>query len=124
VTDEPTYHDIQLGNLYINDVKWEPEQADHIRHRAERKGQVGDMNIEPEWATEAAVDPFAIRRLPHQQPSRSLIVVGWSAAAEAVLRVFVIPLDLTAGLWQGTTAAKAADRVARQYRRNRKEQET
>jgi hypothetical protein len=122
--DEATYHDVPLGDLYINDVEWGTDEADHIRHRAERKDQPGEMNIEPEWATEAAVDPFAIRRLPNQQPSRSLIVAGWSEAAQAVLRVFIIPVDLGAGRWQGTTAAKAADRVARQYWRNRKEQET
>lgn len=115
--DEPTYRGVPLGDLEINAVAWpDPE---HITKRAERKGQPGEMDVEEEWATEAALDPHRLVRLPSRLPSRSLIVVGWSSGAEAVLRVFLIPQDLAEGVWIGTTAAKASDRVARRYWKER-----
>ena len=115
--DEPTYRGVPLGDLEINAVAWpDPE---HITKRAERKGQPREMNVEEEWATEAALDPHRLVRLPSQLQSRSLIVVGWSSGADAVLRVFLIPQDLAEGVWIGTTAAKASDRVARRYWKER-----
>ena len=115
--DEGTYRGVPLEDLEINAVAW-PDPA-HITKRAERKGQPGEMDVEEEWATEAALDPHRLVRLPSQQPSRSLIVVGWSSGADAVLRVFLIPQDLAEGVWIGTTAAKASDRVARRYWKER-----
>jgi hypothetical protein len=114
---EPKYRGVPLGDLEINSVRW-PDPI-HIKTRAARKSQPREMNIEPEWATEAALDPHRRLRLPNQQPSQSLIVIGWSAGADAVLRVFIVPEDLDAGLWVGTTAAKANDRVARRYWKER-----
>lgn len=114
---EPTYWGVPLGDLEINEVIW-PDPP-HIRNRAQRKGQPGEMDLEPEWATEAALDPHRRLKLPNVQPSQSLIVIGWSGGAGAVLRVFIIPVDLGTGLWAGTTAGKASDRVAKRYWKER-----
>jgi hypothetical protein len=114
---EPTYFGVLLGDLEINEVMW-PDPG-HITSRAERKGQPREMNVEPEWATEAALDPHRLLRLPSQQPSRSLIVVGWSDGAGAVLRVFIVPVDLATGVWAGATAAKASKRIDRRYWKER-----
>ena len=47
---------IPVGELPIDEVVWSEERAKHIRTRTERKGPV-EINIEPLWASEAALDP-------------------------------------------------------------------
>jgi hypothetical protein len=46
---------IPVGELPIDEVVWSDDRAKHIRTRAERKG-LAEINIEPLWASEAALD--------------------------------------------------------------------
>jgi hypothetical protein len=52
---------IPVGELPIDEVAWSDERAKHIRTRAERKGPA-EVNIEPLWASEAALDPSRLVR--------------------------------------------------------------
>ena len=52
---------IPLSELPIDEVAWSEERAKHIRTRAERKGPA-EINIEPQWASEAALDPNRLVR--------------------------------------------------------------
>jgi hypothetical protein len=47
---------IPVGELPIDEVLWSDDRAKHIRTRTERKGPA-EINIEPLWASEAALDP-------------------------------------------------------------------
>jgi len=78
--------------------------------------------LEPEWASEAALDPFGQLRLPNGE-SKSLIVIGLSDSVQAVLRVFLHPIDMNAGIWAGGTAAKAKTSVADRYWKERRRRE-
>lgn len=117
--DGPTYRGIPLEDIEIEGVMWTDEQAEHLRTRTIRYGP-GETNLEPEWATEAALDPFGQVRLPKGE-SHSLIVIGWSYSARRVLKVFIHPIDLQAGLWAGGSAAKVKDSVAKRYWAERRE---
>lgn len=121
MTDGPTYRGVPLEDIEIEGVLWTDERAEHIRTRTARYDP-GETNLEPEWATEAVLDPFAQLRLPSGE-SHSLIVIGWSPSAGRVLRVFIHPIDMTAGLWAGGSAAKAKDAVADRYWRERRDRE-
>ncbi len=52
---EEAYDGIAVPDLRINSVEWTRGQAGHIRTRSSR--YAGAFDIEPEWATEAALDP-------------------------------------------------------------------
>lgn len=56
---EPTYRGIPLGRLRIDWIVWTPARAAHIRNRVERKNDPREVDLEPEWATEAVMDPGA-----------------------------------------------------------------
>ena len=74
---------IPLSELPIDEVAWSEERAKHIRTRAERKGPA-EINIEPQWASEAALDP---NRLVRRGSGRrvgggaGLLAVGAAGAA-------------------------------------------
>lgn len=116
MTTEPTYHGTPLGQIIITAVVWTDAAADHIRTRTVRYAET-ETNLEPAWATEAALDPY--RNLKLSSTTDALIVIGWSVSAQLVLRVFLYPMDMAAGEWAGATAAKAADHVTKRYWRTR-----
>jgi hypothetical protein len=77
---------IPVGELPIDEVAWSEERAKHIRTRTERKGPV-EINIEPLWASEAALDP---NRLVRRGSGReSVEVLGYSPSARRVLLVWI-----------------------------------
>lgn len=82
------------------------------------------MDIEPEWATEAAVDPMRLAGVGTDpqtgRESLSLTVVGYSPASAEVLAVWLRPKDLDAGEWYGQNAAKARRHWRREYMERRR----
>lgn len=53
------YGGIPIRGLRIDSIEWTDERAEHIRTRTKRIGP-GEFDIEPEWATEAALDTDTI----------------------------------------------------------------
>ena len=58
--DEDTYDGIPISQLPIDEVDWE-HRGEYIRTRSKRKGPE-EFDVEPEWATEAVMDPRAVVR--------------------------------------------------------------
>lgn len=114
------YEGIPLEELRIDDIDW-THRAEHIRTRSERSAG-RELDIEPEWATESAMDP---RRFIRRAVGRRAIkVVGWSSLAadlEAprgrLLKVWLVPKALSAGEWWGASACEANDSDRRAYER-------
>jgi hypothetical protein len=104
---------IPVGELPIDEVAWSEERAKHIRTRAERKGPA-EINIEPLWASEAALDP---NRLVRRGSGReSVEVLGYSPLARRVLLVWVYTTEHPpSGVWQGGSAIVAGRRLRAAY---------
>lgn len=110
---DETYEGIPLEELRIESIDW-TYRGDYIRSRSARKGQK-EFDVEPAWATEAALDPERIVRTTDR---KSIKVIGRSASAPArsedalgrILKVWIVPKDLAEGEWWGTTACDANDR--------------
>lgn len=112
------YRGIALDALPIVDVDW-MHAADHIRSRTKRKGSANEVDIEPEWATQACLDA---RRLVALTAGRSLQVVGYSAEAGRLLKCWIIPKDddnVASGLWWGASACAANNRDEKRYEKDR-----
>lgn len=98
------YRGIPIRGLRIDSVEWTEERAEHIRTRTKRYGE-NEFDIEPEWATEAALD---VDRLAGPALSGdSLQVVGYSGSCRRVLKVWLYPKDLEQGEWYGASACEA-----------------
>jgi hypothetical protein len=108
--DARLFEGIPYADLSINSVDW-LHRAEHIRTRSQRYG-ANEFDVEPEWATEAALDP---RRLVGEGSSKTSIqVVGWSASAPGleagtsgrILKVWLVPKDHppASGDWWGASA--------------------
>lgn len=112
---EETYDGVAVPDLRIDSVEWTRGQAGHIRTRSSR--YAGAFDIEPEWATEAALDPA--RRFcldPGSKTGEGIRVVGRSEMAGRVLTVILIPEEHPpAGAWLGVTAWVARGRDLRDY---------
>lgn len=94
--EEETYDGILVSELRLDSVEWSAAQADHIRTRSRR--YPGALDIEPEWATEAALDPMArIGRDFASKTGEGIRVTGWSAGAGRVLTVILLPGGSPAG---------------------------
>jgi hypothetical protein len=75
--DAGLFEGILYPELRIDSVDW-LHREQHIRTRSQRGGP-HELDIEPAWATEAALDP---RRLVGEGSSKTSIqVVGWSGSA-------------------------------------------
>jgi hypothetical protein len=113
--DEESYDGIAVPDLRIDSVEWTTEQAEHIRTRSSR--YAGAFDIEPEWATEAALNPS--RRFGLDSGSKTgegIRVVGRSQATGRVLTVILIPEEHPPeGGWLGVTAWVANGRDLREY---------
>jgi len=108
--DEGTYDGIPLSELPITAVDWE-YRCEYIRTRSKRKGP-DEFDVEPEWATEAVLDPQAvIRRDRASRSGEGLRLTGFSAGADRVLVVILIPKEHPpTGDWWGVNAWSANDR--------------
>jgi len=70
-------------------VDW-THRADYIRTRSQRKGRP-EFDIDPEWATQAALDPKLRVGDGRSESGETVRVVGWSALANEVLTVLLLP---------------------------------
>lgn len=114
-----TYKGVSAEDLTIEAIRWSVEAAQHMRTRTDRYGP-DETNIEPEWATEAALDPNRLIGLrPHQDPATaSLAVIGRSTSmppGDRVLKVWVWTDDPTDDLWEGASASLANKTDQRRY---------
>jgi hypothetical protein len=112
---EPTEYDgILYGELPINEVDW-THRADYIRTRSIRKGRP-EFDVEPEWATQAALDPQRRVGDGGSESGETIRVVGRSVLAQAVLTVLLLPKEHPPiGDWWGVNAWKANERERREY---------
>lgn len=113
---EDVYDDVPISELDIDSVEWSRAQARHIRTRSAR--YPGAFNIEPEWATEAALDPRARIGLdPSSKTGEGIRVTGWSPGAGRVLTVILLPATHPpTGAWLGATSWSTKGRDLRDYR--------
>lgn len=114
------FRGVRLVDLRIEDVSWSDEVVHHLRTRTLRYGP-GETDLEPEWATEAVFDPW--RRLFVPNTGSSLGLIGWSASARLVLRIWLQPVDLSAGVWAGASAAKVKASITNRYWKERRDDE-
>ena len=90
MAEEETYDDIAIPDLRVDSVTWTAGQAEHVRTRSSR--YPGAVNLEPEWATEAVMDPKRRFGLdPASKTGEGIRVVGRSATSGQVLTVILIP---------------------------------
>jgi hypothetical protein len=114
--EEEAYDGVPISELRIDAVEWSPAQTDHIRTRSGR--YPGAFDIEPEWATEAALDPRARIGLdPSSKAGEGIRVAGWSTSAGRVLTVILVPAaHPPTGTWLGATSWVTKGRDPRDYR--------
>ena len=106
-----------LSELLIDEVAWSEEQAKHIRTRADRKGPA-EFNIEPLWASEAALDSNRLVRCGSGR--ESVEVLGYSPSARRVLLVWIYTTEHPpTEIWQGGSAIAAGRRLRTAYWRGR-----
>lgn len=74
MTIEPTYRGNPLSRITITTIVWTDAAGDHIRTRTVRYADT-EVNLEPEWATEVALDPHRMLFIPNT--GTSLGVIGW-----------------------------------------------
>jgi hypothetical protein len=115
--EEERYDGIPVPELRIDSLEWTRERTDYIRTRSKRKGQDREFDVEPEWATEAALDPSAvIRRDRASKSGLGIRVTGYALGAGRVLTVIVLPKDHPpTGDWWGVNSWAADDRDRREY---------
>jgi hypothetical protein len=119
VNDVPQYRGVPLEALEINTVTWSEAGADHIRKRTARYGSV-ERNVEPEWATEAALDPARLVRpsaSAKSEDTRSLQIIGYSPSCGLVLKVWVWAEDPRNDTWDGVSACFADRSTTNRYRK-------
>ncbi len=118
-----TYDGIPLADLPIDAVQWTDAVAEHIRTRSLRYGRP-EFDVEPEWATEAALDRRRLVRPGRSKSGESIVVLGLSpsapgltpAAVGRVLKVWLVPVTHPpAGGWWGASACDADLRTRRIY---------
>jgi hypothetical protein len=109
------YHGMPVAELRIEEVDW-THRGEHIRTRSARKGRP-EVGVEPKWADEAVHERSRMLSLdPASKSHETIRAVGWSAAADRVLVVILLPKDRPpAGHWWGVNAWAANDRDRRDY---------
>jgi hypothetical protein len=112
-----TYRGVALENLHVEAIEWPDVIAEYIRTRSSRRPR--DMDIEPEWGTEAALEPMRILGATTNPEtgleSLSLTVIGYSASAAEILAVWLRPKRMNEGEWFGQNAARARRQWRRAY---------
>lgn len=118
------FEGIPYPDLRIDSVDWS-HRAEHIRTRSGRYGE-SEFDVEPEWATEAALDD---RRLVGAGTSNgSVQVVGRSGSAPGrepratgrVLKIWLVPKEHppSSGDWWGASACDGNEADRREYERH------
>ena len=110
------YDGIPYEDLPIETIDWE-RRGEYIRTRSTRKGGQ-ELDVEPEWATEATRDPGALVGPGRSRSGETVRVVGFSSGAGRLLTVLLIGTDTpVSGEWEGVNAWAANDRDERDYAR-------
>ena len=112
------YHGVPLSQLEIRDVDW-THRGEYIATRSQRRP--GDVDIVPEWATEAVFDEERLLGLdPGSKSGWGVRVVGQSVRMNRVLMVTVIPKHMPTldGSWWGVNAWIANTTAQRRYYAN------
>lgn len=114
----PQYKGVDLAALQIDGIAWSEEASDHVRSRPQR--QHGQPSLEPEWCTEAALDPRRIVRVAgaDKPETASLKVVGFSPSAFGrgeVLKVWIWSDDPHGRTWNGGSGVTANNADRRLY---------
>lgn len=118
-----SYDCIPYEELPIDSVDWQ-HRGDYIRQRSIRKNQPNAFDVEPEWATEAALDPEGLVGDGGSDSGETIKVVGHSAGAGRVLTVLLLPKDHPpAGDWWGVNAWAASSTDERRYRQRERDRE-
>ncbi|MGH8981357.1 MAG: hypothetical protein ACRDWE_10115 [Acidimicrobiales bacterium] len=107
---EPSFMGVPLETLRIESVTWEDEAVEHMRARRREQGV---RCPDPEEATEAALEPNRVVRVA--AGGRSLKVVGYSAMAGTLVKVWLWPKDFAEGDWYGGSAVDANPSDKRAY---------
>jgi hypothetical protein len=112
---EDNYDGIPVARLPVDEIDW-THRGEYIRTRSSRKGLV-EFDVEPEWATEAALDTERlIGRDPASKSGEGIRVVGYSPGAGRVLTVIVIPKEHPpSGAWWGVNAWASNSTETRRY---------
>src|ERR1700694_4987966 len=94
------YDGIAFRDLPIDSVDWE-HRGDYIRTRSSRKGP-NEFDVEPEWATEAALDSRAAVGPGGSRSGETIKVIGYSGSAHRILVVMLLSKEHPpAGDWWG-----------------------
>ena len=108
---EHEYKGIPIGEVRIDRIRWTDSAAEHIRTRRERKGSPSEIDLEPEWATEAALDTNESWHV--QEANRLKSLAGQVSLNQdqntlgLLIKVWLIPEDLSEGAWFGASACAA-----------------
>src|SRR5437588_12772060 len=90
---ESLYRGVPLAELRIESVEWTEERAQHIRTRSARKETI-ELDIEPEWATEAVFDEGRIVAITSGD---SIKVIGYSSSARHPSEGLALPEGFDGG---------------------------
>jgi hypothetical protein len=114
--DRRRYKGVPLGDLRIEVVVWTDERIEHIRTRSVRY-LAGEMNLEPAWADEAALDTRRVVAVAgDQEETSSLKVIGYSQSVDDLLKVWIWSDEpRTSSVWNGGSASSANDSDRRRY---------
>ena len=116
MVDLGIFFGVSPEDLQIDEVDWE-HRGGYIRTRSYRR--LGDFDIEPEWATEAAFDEN--RKIaapdPASKSGETIRVLGYSQSANQVLVVILMPKNLPEldGSWWGVNAWTGNSTAIRRY---------
>lgn len=109
---DATYDEIPYEDLSIEAIDWS-ERGQYIRTRSTRKNP-REFDVEPEWATETAMDPLRKVGPGRSVSGETIRVVGRSAGAGRFLTVLLIGKDIPVrGDWLGINAWAASKRDLR-----------
>lgn len=116
------YDGIPYGELPIDAVEVRPDQEQHLA-RKQRTGMSHEVDIEPSWAVEAALDPRALVDDGRSRTGLSIRVIGLASSCPldgdprgAVLVVYLVPAAVPPdGHWLVVTAWPAGRQQRRIY---------
>lgn len=114
VTEQPTYRGVPLSQIVIASVRWSEAQAEHLQTRTIRYART-ETNLRVEWVYEAIFD--ADRQLFIPNVGTSLGLLGLSISVRRVLKVWLQPVDMSRGEWDGMSAAKVNKAQENHYRK-------
>ncbi|MGH3719229.1 MAG: hypothetical protein ACRDRI_10420 [Pseudonocardiaceae bacterium] len=117
------YDGIPYGELPIDAVEVRPEQEEHLARRR-RTGVPHEVDIEPSWVVEAALDPRALVDDGRSRTGLSIRLIGLAPSCPAVdgdsrgavLVVYLVPAAAPRdGHWLVVTGWLAGQQLRRIY---------